>query len=256
MFQDIIASKRRRMTTKANLLVVDDEPVERQALTEILRLEGYYVAAVANGEAAVDYIRLNNVDAMILDLRMPGMGGLDVVKVVNRIAPDVEIILLTAHGSMETAIDALRYRVHDYLLKPASPTQILESVERGMTRRHAKSQIKENTFTGSEDDRAVVALDEGIVIDFGRRLVKFNNHFTFLTPAEGRLLKIFVENIGKVFTHRELVLLVQGYSATQQESPEILRPLVSRLRQKLVTIPALARRIISVRGTGYVFENE
>jgi YesN/AraC family two-component response regulator len=81
------------MTTKANILVVDDEPIERQALTEILRLEGYYVASVGNGEAAIDYVRLNNVDVMILDLRMPGMGGLDVVKVVNRISPDLEIIL-------------------------------------------------------------------------------------------------------------------------------------------------------------------
>ena len=78
----------------------------------------------------------------------------------------------------------------------------------------------------------------------------------FLTPAEGRLLRIFIENIGKVFTHRELVLLVQGYSTTQQEAPEILRPLVSRLRQKLAEFPSLMQRVVSVRGTGYVFEDE
>ncbi len=243
------------MTTKANILVVDDEPVERQALTEILRLEGYYVASLANGEAAVDYVRLNNVDLMILDLRMPGMSGLDVVKVVNRISPDVEIILLTAHGSLETAIDALRSRVHDYLLKPASPAQIIESVERGLTRRQARMQRREHALSGSEDEHAVIALADGIVMDFGRRLVKHGSHTVFLTPAEGRLLKIFVENTGKVFSHRELVLLVQGYSATQQEAPEILRPLVSRLRQKLMNVPSLTRRIVSVRGTGYVFEN-
>jgi len=70
------------------------------------------------------------------------------------------------------------------------------------------------------------------------------------------LLKIFVENMGKVYSHRELVLLVQGYSTSQQEAPEILRPLVSRLRQKLEDIPTLMRRIVSVRGTGYVFESE
>lgn len=243
------------MTTKANLLVVDDEPVERQALTEILRLEGYYVASVGNGEAAIDYVRLNNVDIVLLDLRMPGMGGLDVAKVINRIAPDVEIIVLTAYGSMETAIDALRHRVHDYLLKPASPTQILESVERGLARHQHKIRARERAFTGSEDENAVIALDDGIVIDFGRRLVKFNSQTVFLTPAEGRLLKILVENMGRVFSHRDLVLLVQGYSATQQEAPEILRPLVSRLRQKLMDIPTLAERIVSVRGTGYLFDD-
>jgi DNA-binding response OmpR family regulator len=242
------------MTTKANILVVDDEPVERQTLTEILRLEGYYVTSLANGESAVDYVRLNNIDLIVLDMRMPGMSGLDVIKVVNRISPDVEIILLTAHGSMETAIDALRNRVHDYLLKPASPSQILESVERGLVRRHAKLQARERSASIAEDEHAVIVLDDGIVIDFGRRQVKNGAQTIFLTPAEGRLLKIFVENIGKVYSHRELVLLVQGYSTTQQEAPEILRPLVSRLRQKLDDVPTLTRRILSVRGTGYVFE--
>jgi DNA-binding response OmpR family regulator len=243
------------MTQKANILIVDDEPVERQALTEILRLEGYYVASVGNGEAAIDYVRLNNVDIVILDLRMPGMDGLDVAKVVSRIMPDVEIILLTAYGSMETAIDALRNRIHDYILKPASPAQVLESVERGLSRHHNKIQARERGLTGSDHENAVIALGDGVVIDFGRRLINYEDQTVFLTPAEGRLLKVLVENIGRVFTHRDLVMLVQGYSATQQEAPEILRPLVSRLRQKIIGIPTLAERIVSIRGTGYLFEN-
>lgn len=245
------------MTAKANILVVDDEQVERQSLTDILRLEGYHVTAVANGEAAVDYVRLNSVDLMMLDLRMPGMNGLEVTKVVSRISPDTEIILLTAYGSMETAIEALRNRVHDYLLKPASPAQIVESVTRGLVRRGTRLQLRQKQESeANAEEHAIVALSEGTVIDFGRRLVRAGNRTVFLTPAEGRLLKIFVENTAKVFSHRELVLLVQGYSTTQQEAPEILRPLVSRLREKLVEIPSLRKRIVSVRGTGYVFEGE
>jgi DNA-binding response OmpR family regulator len=242
---------------KANILVADDELIERQTLTDILRLEGYHVAAVANGEAAVDYIRLNPVDLIVLDLRMPGMSGLDVIKVINQISPDVEIILLTAHGSIESAIDALRSQVHDYLLKPASPSQIIDSVARGLARRRKKIREKERQQTDvSKEENAVVTLGDGIVVDYGRRLVRSETRTILLTPAEGRLLRIFVENIGKVFTHRELVLLVQGYSTTQQEAPEILRPLVSRLRQKLSEIPSLMQRVVSVRGTGYVFEDE
>jgi DNA-binding response OmpR family regulator len=242
---------------KANILVADDELIERQTLTDILRLEGYHVSAVANGEAAVDFIRLNPVDLIVLDLRMPGMSGLDVIKVINRISPDVEIILLTAHGSIESAIDALRSQVHDYLLKPASPTQIIESVSRGLARRTKKLREKERQQTDvSKEENAVVTLGDGTVVDYGRRLVRSETQTILLTPAEGRLLRIFVENIGKVFTHRELVLLVQGYSTTQQEAPEILRPLVSRLRQKLAEIPSLMERVVSVRGTGYVFEDE
>jgi DNA-binding response OmpR family regulator len=245
------------MTTRATILVVDDEPVERQTLTDILRLEGYHVSAVANGEAAVDHVRLNQVDLMILDLRMPGMNGLEVIKVVNRIAPEIEIILLTAHGSMETAIEALRSQIHDYLLKPASPAQIIESVSRGLARRNLRLQTKETPVADvTSDENAVVAMGDGTVIDFGRRLVRSGPRTVFLTPAEGRLLRIFLDNVGKVFTHRELVLLVQGYSTSPQEAPEILRPLVSRLRQKLEEIPTLIERVVSVRGTGYVFEDE
>ncbi len=241
---------------KANILVVDDELIERQTLTDILRLEGHHVMSVPNGEAAVDYVRLNPVDLMVLDLRMPGMNGLDVIKVVNRISPDIEIILLTAHGSIESAIDALRSQVHDYLLKPSSPNQIIDSVTRGLSRRSAKIAEREHQQAeASSDENAVVILGDGTVVDYGRRLVRSETRTINLTPAEGRLLRIFVENIGKVFTHRELVLLVQGYSTTQQEAPEILRPLVSRLRQKLAGIPSLMKRIVSVRGTGYVFED-
>ena len=232
------------MTKKAKILIVDDEPIERRSLADILHLEGYSVNDVANGEAAVDFVRQNQVDLIILDLRMPGMSGLDVMKVVNRIAPDVEIILLTAHGSMESAIEALRNRVHDYLLKPASPVQIIESVSHGLARRSEPLA----------DELSSVTLDAETVVDFGRRIIRSGSRTVFLTPAEGKLFKIFAENIGKVFSHRELVLLVQGYSTSQQEAPEILRPLVSRLRQKLAKIPSLKRRIVSVRSTGYVFE--
>ncbi|MCS7010565.1 MAG: response regulator transcription factor [Anaerolineales bacterium] len=242
------------MTTKGTILVVDDEPIERQTLTEILRLEGYYVASVANGEAALDYVRTRNVDLMILDLRMPGMSGMDVIKVVHRTHPDIEIILLTAHGSMDTAIEALRHRIHDYLLKPASPAQILETVAKGLQRRQARLQDQLRKSMATSND--VLVFKDGVRVDLNRRRVVSGSSEMSLTPAEGRLLRVFLENPGKVFSHRELVLLVQGYSATQQEAPEILRPLVSRLRQKLNAAPSLRRRIVSVRGTGYLFETD
>jgi DNA-binding response OmpR family regulator len=245
------------MNKKANILVVDDEAIERHTLSDILRLEGYHVSSVPNGEAAVDFIRTQIVDLMLLDLRMTGMSGLDVIKVVNQIAPDIEIILLTAYGSTESAVDALRHRVHDYLLKPASPAQILESVERGLARRDANLQAK---FLQNNTQKAIHkeihAISHGITYDINRRAVQVKNEVIYLTPAEGRLLRVLIENPGKVFSHRELVLLVQGYSASQQEAPEILRPLVSRLRLKLSGVDKLVERIISVRGTGYVYDVE
>ncbi|HUH98495.1 MAG TPA: response regulator transcription factor [Anaerolineales bacterium] len=244
---------------KSNLLVVDDENVARQSLTDILKLEGYNVASAPNGQMAVEYVRTHPVDLMIVDLRMPGMDGLDVVQVVNQVAPDTEIVLLTAFASTDSAVRALRLRVHDYLTKPAAPAQVLASVKRGLARRVAKLQSKSGAVDSSEIDETAIEykLKDGTVVDLSRRQIRSaKRKVEHLTPAEGRLLRILMENAGKVFSHRELVLLVQGYDTSQREAPEILRPLVSRLRHKLEKFPALAARVVSVRGTGYLYEDE
>lgn len=236
---------------KQNILVVDDEPVARQSLTDILKLEGYIVSAVANGQAAVEHVRTHAVDLMIVDLKMPGMDGLEVIQVVNQTSPETEIILLTAHGSMDSAVQALRLRIHDYLSKPASPPQILASVKKGLSRRTGKSHA---AVSASDNNQDIYTLKDGTAVDLSRRQIKFKTKVEHLTPAEGRLLRILMENEGKVFSHRELVLLVQGYDTSQQEAPEILRPLVSRLRHKLEAFPSLSEKVVSVRGTGYLYE--
>jgi DNA-binding response OmpR family regulator len=242
---------------KSNLLVVDDEPVARQSLSDILKLEGYNVASAPNGQAAVEYVRMYPVDLMIVDLRMPGMDGLEVIQVVNQIAPETEVILLTAFSSTETAVQALRLRIHDYLSKPASPAQIIASVKKGLARRSGRSRVS-NAITNDVVDEAIVVfnLKDGTNVDLSRRQIKHKTKVEHLTPAEGRLLRILMENEGKVFSHRELVLLVQGYDTTQREAPEILRPLVSRLRHKLDKFPSLSERVVSVRGTGYLYEGD
>ncbi len=237
----------------ASILVVDDEPITRQSLTDILRLEGYKVASAPNGEAAVEHIRMYSVDLIVLDLRMPGMGGMEVMKAISQISPDTEIVLLTAHGSMETAVDALRYRVHDYLIKPASPSQILASIKRGLSRKAQRHEQKKDGVVVSDELPLIIEIDKNTAIDFSRRTIEWNGEILKLTPTEGLLLKVLMENPETVFSHRELVLLIQGYDVSLKEAQEILRPLVSRLRRKIEKIPALNNRIQSVRGAGYVY---
>lgn len=242
---------------KSNILVVDDEPVARQSLSDILRLEGYAVNAVPNGQAAVEYVRTHPVDLMVVDLRMPGMDGLEVIQVVNQVSPETEIILLTAFGTTESAIQALRLRVHDYLLKPAAPSQVVNSIKKGLARREARLKARSGTALADMEEAALdFSLKDSTRIDLSRRLIQKNEQTVHLTPAEGRLLRILIENPGRVYTHRELVLLVQGYDTSQREAPEILRPLVSRLRHKLEPFPSLSESIVSVRGTGYLYEME
>lgn len=240
---------------KSVILVVDDEPVARQSLSDILRLEGYSVNSAPNGQSAVEYVRTHPVDLMVVDLRMPGMDGLEVVQVVNQTSPDTEVILLTAHGSTETAIQALRLRIHDYLLKPALPSQIVASVKKGLARRDARMKGRGSADLATLDESALeFRFKDGTLADLSRRIIRKGKRTAHLTPAEGRLLRVLLENPGRVFSHRDLVLLVQGYDTSPQESPEVLRPLVSRLRHKLEEFPDLMSRISSVRGTGYVYE--
>ena len=242
---------------KSNILVVDDEPVARQSLSEILRLEGYAVNSVPNGQAAVEYVRTHQIELIIVDLRMPGMDGLEVIQVVNQISPETEVILLTAFGTTESAIQALRLRVHDYLLKPAPPSQVVNSVKKGLARRDARIKARGGTSTMEVDDSVIeITLKDGTHIDLSRRQVRKKDQVIHLTPAEGRLLRVLIENPGRVYSHRELVLLVQGYDTSQREAPEILRPLVSRLRHKLESFPSLSDRVVSVRGTGYLYEGD
>jgi DNA-binding response OmpR family regulator len=256
------------MTVK--VLIVDDEKTARKSLADILRLEGYDVIAVEDGPSALALLNEHDVDLMLLDIRMPGMDGIEVMQQATEVSPDTQIIMLTAHGSMESAIESLRYGAHDYLIKPSSPQEILSSVA-GALARHAEAQHKrlllvqmetslqqlkdaEGVAQTSIAGQRVIALPDGVMVDLARREIWRGNEHVTLTPTEGKLLKVLLENKGRVMTHRDLVFLVQGYEITDWEAPEVLRPLVSRLRRKLSTFPDGDKWIANVRGTGYVFD--
>jgi len=103
---------------KGKILIVDDERNTRKSLEEILKLEGYDVEAVGDGKSAVKALENGQFDLMLLDLKMQGMDGLEVLKFSSENAPTCKVIMLTAHGSLESAIQALRQGAHDYILKP------------------------------------------------------------------------------------------------------------------------------------------
>ena len=242
------------MILVSHLLVVDDEPITRQSLTDILRLEGYAVSSVPNGDEAVKYIQKNPVDLIVLDLRMPGMGGMDVMKAVSRISPETEIILLTAHGSMDSAVDALRYRVHDYLIKPASPSQILASIERGLARRSARvNLINQDSNERIDVLPSVIQFDDGTTLDFTQRTITSENKSVNLSATEAQILGLLIGNPGRVYSYQELVILLKGRDSTLEQAQSILRPVFSRLRKKIEAIPALKGKIKNIRNSGYSY---
>ena len=256
------------MTVK--ILVVDDEKAARKSLADILRLEGYDVSTVEDGPSALKLLKEQAIDLILLDIRMPGMDGSEVMQQATEISPDTQIIMLTAHGSMESAIESLRYGAHDYLIKPSSPQEILSSVA-GALARHADAQRKklllgqmetslrqlkdaEGIVQSSVAGQRIISLPDSVMVDLARREIWRGNDRVTLTPTEGKLLRVLLDHKGRVMTHRDLVFLVQGYEITDWEAPEVLRPLVSRLRRKLSTFPDGDKWIANVRGTGYVFD--
>ncbi len=234
----------------AKILIVDDEAIARMTLADILRLEGHTIRAVGSGEEAVTALGEEAFEIMVLDLRMPGMGGIDVLRMVVDQLQDLQVIVLTAHGSMDTAIQALRFHVHDYLLKPVSPAQILMSITRAMERRE---ELSEERATKGKNVY-LHALPGGSSMDLNKRTITWEDGGVSLTPTEARLLGVLIAQLGQMMTHSEIVHHCQGYRVDNEEAAKILRPVVSRLRQKLTAIPGWGDWIQNVRGSGYVIE--
>jgi len=258
---------------KGKILIVDDEKNMRKSLEEILRLEGYDVEAVGDGKSAVKLLENGQYDLMLLDLKMQGMDGLEVLDFSTKHAPTCKVIMLTAHGSLESAIQALRQGAHDYILKPAKPEELIASVNKGISDRQDSErkqlilaqmeasiqELRESEGSGKtvEISRTVMVLGKNVKIDLERREIwTVEDDKIQLTPTEGKLMQVLLENRGRVLSHKDLVFLVQGYQTTDWEAPEIMRPLVSRLRRKLSQFEGGDDWIVNVRGTGYVFDGK
>jgi DNA-binding response OmpR family regulator len=255
---------------KSRLLLVDSEEDIRTTVGELLRMEGYDVDIVATGAAVLTALEEQCYDLVVLDINLPDCEGMQVVNAIIERSPDTKIIFLTAHGSLESAIEALRVGAHDYLLKPADSHKLLNSVASAIARR--KEQVErrmlleqiESSIQRLKDSESVetskyvssqaINLTSWVTFDVPRRELWSGNQRARLTPTETKLLQVLAENRGRVLSHRELVMMVQGYDSNELEAPEVLRPLISRLRSKMARFNDGANWIISVRGTGYLFD--
>jgi DNA-binding NtrC family response regulator len=108
--------------------LVDDEELFRETLAKLLRRRGLEVATAADGVAGIDLVRAMAPDVVVLDLRMPGIDGIETLKRIKATRPDTRVIMLTGHGSVESGVDALRAEAFDFLLKPVGPDQLVEVI--------------------------------------------------------------------------------------------------------------------------------
>ncbi len=233
------------MNEAVRALVVDDEPGVAFFLKEALGLAGYQVVAAGSGEEALDLLREQPFQVVILDLHLGGrVDGLRVLEAVKWRWPDSAVIILTGHGSLESALAAIREGVDGYLLKPATAEEVRRAVQEALNRRGRCSPVEASAST--------VLKHGGLVVDLAKHEAFLNGRPLDLTPREFVLLAHLMQNAQRVVPVRELVRVVQGYEAENQwEAREVIKWYVHRLRRKVEEDPAHPRYILNVRGVGY-----
>ena len=121
---------------EATILVVDDEPELSRALSKLLGRNGYHVLTALNGEEGLAILRREEIHLVLSDLQMPKMGGLDLLKAAQVVAPNTEFVIITGHGTIETAVDAMRTGAYDFIEKPFSITTTLKVVRKALEKQH------------------------------------------------------------------------------------------------------------------------
>jgi DNA-binding NtrC family response regulator len=130
------------MEKKPRVLVVDDEERFRRTLAKMLRAEGLTVAEAASGEAALRALAEAAPDVVMLDIRMPGMSGLEALEEIKRRAPLTEVIMLTGHASLDAALEIMRRGGYDYVLKPCPLEELLVKIESAFEKKMEREKIK------------------------------------------------------------------------------------------------------------------
>lgn len=262
------------MLQGAHILIVDDERTTRLSLSEIFSLRGAVAATAADGQEALDLIARQTFDLIVLDIKMPGVSGLQVLETVQQVAPATIVILLTAHATVDSAIRALRQGAFDYLLKPAQPRTIIEVVERGLAkrqeylRRQSLVGLMEQTVEAfrqgaapimpssptnpSTTSEAIVAQAGDLVVDLQRREARLGEQLLELTPTEFETLVYLVQHTERVVSCRDLVKAVHGYDTTEHAARPIMRVHIHRLRQKIEIDATAPMRLLTIRSAGYM----
>ncbi len=218
------------------VLVVDDEPMVRDVLTRYLSREGFHVTGAADGHQALEAIRDGAPDVILLDLMLPRLSGLDVLRTL-RMEGNVPVIILSAKATEQERIQGLQLGADDYVVKPYSPGEVVARVHAVLRR------------TSPADGR--LAFDE-LEIDPARREVVRNGEVVHTTRKEFELLHLLASNPGQVFSRPQLLESVWGYVWTGATDTVTVH--VRRLRAKIELDPSQPRRLITVHGVGYRFD--
>jgi DNA-binding response OmpR family regulator len=220
------------------VLLVDDERDILEPVAYALQEDGFEVASVMDGEAALDRVRNDTFDLVILDVMLPGLSGIDVCRTL-RSESDVPILMLTARDAEVDRVLGLELGADDYVTKPFSTAELSSRVRAILRRR--------------ELDRAPRSVSElrvgGIVVDVTRHTITVDGREVVLTPSEFRLLLLLAEEPDRVFTRQQI--MEHLWRTPYVGDTRACDAHVSNLRKKIERDPAHPQRILTVRETGY-----
>ena len=227
---------------QGKVLLVDDDASIRRALYTTLSALGFEIEEASSGEQAVSFVRTERYDAVLLDINMPGVGGIEACRMLRRLTPGLPILMLTVRDSADDKIDALDAGADDYITKPFHVGELTARV---------RSAVRRSRLAQGESE-TVIAIGE-IELDQERRLVRKSGAIVHLTPKEFELLYCLMSHAGKPLTHARLLTSVWG---TEYGSElEYLRTFVRQLRKKLEDDPARPKYLLTESYVGYRFSD-
>jgi two-component system KDP operon response regulator KdpE len=218
------------------ILVVDDDPQIRRVMRVTLTGQSYEVDDARNGEAALEKLREQRFDLVLLDMNMPGLGGLETCRAI-RAQSDVGIIMLTVHDTESDKVDALDAGADDYVTKPYNSPELLARIRAALRR-----------TPSMQEPTGRVALGP-VEIDFDARQVTTAGRRVRLTPKEFELLRYLVGHANKTVSHRELLQAVWGPDYGDQV--DYLRVFVNQLRKKIEPKPSSPVYLLTEPWVGY-----
>ncbi len=223
----------------AKILVVDDEPQIRRMMRTTLSSSGYQVDEAKTGEEALEKLRSYQPDLVLLDLNMPGMGGLEACRAMRE-GSDVPIVILTVRNAEKEKVEALDAGADDYVSKPFGMQELMARIRAALRRAPGAAESGPPAFTSDD-----------LEIDFAGRRVRVKDKNVRLTPKEFDLLRHLVAHGGKPVPHRELLQAVWG--PDYGDETDYLRVFINHLRKKIEPDPARPKYVLTEPWVGYRF---
>lgn len=223
------------------ILVVDDEPRMIGFIRMNLELEGYQVLEAHNGLEALESIRTQLPDLVLLDVMMPELDGFETLRMLREFS-SIPVIMLTAKGEEDDKVFGLELGADDYVTKPFGSRELSSRV---------RAVLRRADMPTASPDQAVLKVDDWLSVDFNRREVIVNGEHIKLRPTEYRLLYHLIENAGWTVPHEQLLAKVWGYE--YRDETHYVRLYVNYLREKIEEDPSDPKYILTERGVGYRF---